>query len=186
MTRFYTFERFTKISLASHDHCTLRFGVRSIMRRTVDRVKSVSTEWEMVGTFGTTAYGTPWIRFTKRDGILDLVAAQMERMGYRILSEFVPSKLVLKVQKSNGNVTNPDTIRFKEDQMRPIGTRLGVKPVRKRSIHAKRGARFGMRATTDVAAMRHAIVEAQTERCIQANLDEHGNYNGNCSGKCRH
>jgi hypothetical protein len=163
MTNF-TFEKWTKNSVQSHEHITLRFVDGTILARSVESVRSVSTTWNAVGTYGSDSAGK-WVRFTECSAATDLAATEIDRRDdYVVCSKYVPVVGKINVQRSYGNVTNPDTIRFKEDQLRPIGDQKGVKPVRSRDKHGKRGMGFGRGPATDVAAMRHAIETLRLKR----------------------
>jgi hypothetical protein len=149
---FVTFEKWTKVSLQSHDHLTIHFTNGTLLIRSVDKVRSVATRWDAIGTYVISGQFRH-IRLTEDSEATRLFATQMEREGFRVLGmprKWERYKGKINMLKSDGNVTNPESIQGR---------------IRNRSKHGKRGASFGMRKSVDVSAMRAAIIEAQTKRC---------------------
>jgi hypothetical protein len=153
---FVTFEKWTKVSLQSHDHLTVHFANGTLLIRSVDSTRSVKTVWDAIGWYHVSSQGRT-IRLTEDSEATRLFATQMEHEGFTIHGldrNWDRYKGKINMLKSDGIVTNPESIQGR---------------IRSRSKHGKRGAGFGMRATTDVNAMRDAVKEAQLKRCIAKN-----------------
>ena len=150
---FVTFEKWTKVSLQSHDHLTIHFSNGTLLIRSVDSVRSVATRWDAIGMYqivGTQRY----IRLTEDSEATRLFATQMEREGFRVLGmprKWERYKGKINMLKSDGKVTNPESIQGR---------------IRNRNKSQKRinAQRFGKVLHCDVAKMRHAIETARLKR----------------------
>lgn len=155
---FLTYEKWTKVSVASHDHATVWFDYGTLRIRSVDRVKSVATRWDAIGTYN---WGCRVVRFTEDSEATRLIATQMERDDWTVeglRSNWERHEGSIIVLPCDAKVTNPDTIRAKRNPQ--------CKPVRNRNKAHKRAKaqRFGVMGTTDVALMRHAIETLRLKR----------------------
>lgn len=147
---FVTYEKWQKVSVASHDHATIWFDKNTLRIRSVDTKRSVATRWDAIGKI----VSYVGVRFTEDSEATRLIATQMEREGWRILGlkpnwerhEGAIIKLV-----SDGIRTNPETLMGRCRDRNVANVRA-------------RAQKFGAIGTADVSAMRAAILARQAAR----------------------
>lgn len=156
---YVTFEKWTKVSVASHDHVTVEFDALTVRIRTVDPKRSVATRWDAIATIKVSLFAS--VYFTEDSEATRLIATQMERAGFRVHGlrrNWERYEGAIIALPCNAIVTNPDTIRAKRNP--------ACRPVRDRNVaHKRRHAQaFGAMGTTNVEAMRHAIETQRLKR----------------------
>lgn len=149
MYRYFTYEKWTKVSIQSHEHATVRMGVNTLDILSREKVRSVGRRWERIATIS--ANGSS-ILFETDDTAVRMIATQMQRDGWRLLGgiKLDPNEFgVINVQKSNGNITNPESIRGRIRNRNP-----GSPTDKRRKVQAA----FGGIGECNLFAMRKAIL----------------------------
>lgn len=161
---FFTFEPYTKQSIQSHEHATIRFavnGVVSILSR--EMVRSVGRKWDAVGHWWNEVetpgvYGSPAIRFTEDSLATRLVATQLKREGWAVEGiKFIKdewSGKIIKLQ-SDGRITNPESIKGRIRDRNPGNARD-----KRRKVQAT----FGSMGECHLVSMREAILAREAKR----------------------
>ena len=159
----WTFENDMKTSRYAHEHVTLSFqnGIISVLGR--DKVRSVSSVWSQVGT-----YGRLGVEFTTRCAAFDLVATHLKRIGFMVwfdsgkFANSVPvyatiddSWGTVNVLRCVGRITNPDSLR---GNVRRRSCELGRPP-------KSESALFGRKLT--LTPEQRAAAAAQLKRSIE-------------------
>ena len=154
VARFYTFEHEAKVSDTSHEHATIRFedGIVSILSR--ETTRSVRRKWDAIGTYGRLETGHNYVSLSEDSKATRMVGTQLGRINYVIfgLALIAGEFGAIRIMESDGNTTNPDSIRGE---------------IRDRSRDVKRErvqAKFGAIGTVDASAMRAEILARQAAR----------------------
>ncbi len=153
----YTYEPWTKQSVQSHDHATIRYanGTASILSR--ERTRSVARQWDVIGNYIGSEHNPSHLWLTEDSMATRMVATYMKRNGTRIHG----IKLVrgefgsITRLESDGRITNPESINGR------IRNRAPGSPTDKRR---KTQRAFGGIGQANVVDMRAAILTARAKR----------------------
>jgi hypothetical protein len=152
MYEYFTYEKWTKASLQSHDHATIRISCDAIDILSRESKRSVGRIWEKIASVsGSTVY------FETNDEAVRLIATQMGRSGWQVTGiRLDPDEFgAIVVQQSDGRTTNPESIRGR------IRNRNPGSPTDKRRATQ---TMYGVIGQTDTDAMRQAILARQATR----------------------
>jgi hypothetical protein len=111
VTRFYTFEIYTKQSLQSHEHVTLKITANYVyaLSQKVHEGATMTRKWDRVGIM----WDTTHVRFTEDSIATRMAGTQLKREGWNVEGlRFNDTEFgaIIKLV-SDGKRTNPSTIR---------------------------------------------------------------------------
>ncbi len=151
---FITYEPWTKTSPQAHEHITIDYRSDGIMLAlSREATRSTASTWDTIGY-----WASDYARFDEDSRATRLVATQLKRHGWTILGiRFVEGEWTgaITVLPSNGRITDPESIR---------GRVRNREPGNARDKRRKVQGLFGSIGTTNIGAMRAAIVARQKAR----------------------